>query len=430
MTLSTKPNFFKGNKERKPLFNQDAKEFAIVGIVMTVLMLPVRLAFVEYVDTSTLGSFGLITAISIVMIVLARKGKLGKFGKMFERQLFKLTTGRSKKRLFVTSWLVMSLCIFGFMLYAIELGNTVYFDEKERIKAEVMAYYNVEFDNLAEVGKTAEVISAERLAEGMPEFGNALFTNFKAIAITEAIVNDMSHGMIQHLSIVFFVEQMEILGIMIFYGIMFKTGKLKPETYIEKTLQEPRKPRKRIVSRRRLGLMFIFVAIFSGAYQLGTFVQTDQVEAEQFMESFKEKVKDIDAVGIFQHNTLMTIPMMTPFFGTVWGSLTGFQTGVAYSAFVTAMGVDTNMPALALLFMTPFGLMEVFAYGIAMSRGFILTTSIIKGRSGGMIKANLRSQIKPLIIESAIIVALLLVGGFVEYEMIQWVKSMGVATII
>ena len=62
--------------------------------------------------------------------------------------------------------------------------------------------------------------------------------------------------------------------------------------------------------------------------------------------------------------------------------------------------------------MTPFGLMELAAYSIAMSRSYILIHKIIK-------KMPIRPDIRVICLEVAILVALLLAGGLLEYFMIE-----------
>jgi hypothetical protein len=62
--------------------------------------------------------------------------------------------------------------------------------------------------------------------------------------------------------------------------------------------------------------------------------------------------------------------------------------------------------------MTPFGLMEVAAYSIAMSRSYILIYRLIK-------KTPIRPDIRAICIEIAILVVLLLAGGFLEYFLIE-----------
>jgi len=60
--------------------------------------------------------------------------------------------------------------------------------------------------------------------------------------------------------------------------------------------------------------------------------------------------------------------------------------------------------------------MEIFSYSLAISRSFILIKAIIT-------KANLSQFIKPTIIEIGIVVGLLLLGGYVEFYMIELVQN-------
>ncbi|HIH68357.1 MAG TPA: hypothetical protein HA290_02670 [Candidatus Nitrosotenuis sp.] len=71
-----------------------------------------------------------------------------------------------------------------------------------------------------------------------------------------------------------------------------------------------------------------------------------------------------------------------------------------------------NFPPAALIFATPFGLMELAAYSLAMSRSLILIISIIK-------RTSLREQWKPIVIEISLVVGLLLAGGIIEAYMID-----------
>ena len=93
-------------------------DFFVVAGVMTGIMLPARLIFVQFVSDSTLGSLGLISAIAVIMIILVKKGKLGKFGVMFEREMHRLTSG--KKRVFILGWLSILTIYFAFSIYSID----------------------------------------------------------------------------------------------------------------------------------------------------------------------------------------------------------------------------------------------------------------------------------------------------------------------
>ncbi len=400
--------------KKSGFISQNFKEFAIVGAVMTLLLLPVRLLFVEFVSDSTLGSFGLISIISVLLIVLVKKNKLGKFGQMFERQMFRLTRG--KKRIFSLTMMSMSIVSFGFMLYAIELGNTVFYDEKEAIKEQVFAKFNLQFESFEDVNEVTKTINPDAVLAGMPEFGKAIIYDFKAIAITEALVNDMSNGFIQHFSIVLLVEQVEILGVFIFYSITLRGRKEIPsqETVVKVEESKPKVKKNRF----RLKLMFACMAGFTVALQVGSMFPVDHAEAVAFIDSLKALVTNIDAVGIFIHNTSLSLLMFVPFGGALWGVLTASQTGLAYSALVTVQPSMSFMPAVGLLYLSPFGILELIAYSIAMSRSLIVGHRLLKRQFN-------RLEAKHLAIDVGILVALLLVGAFMEYELIQWASSQG-----
>ena len=104
------------------------KESIIVFGVLTGILLPVRLVFVNYFSDDWLGSFGLISVISIVIVILAKKQKLGKFGEIFERQMLKIHQG--KKRIFVYTVVTLVVLYLSVSIYSINQGNSTFLEEK------------------------------------------------------------------------------------------------------------------------------------------------------------------------------------------------------------------------------------------------------------------------------------------------------------
>ena len=163
-------------------------------------------------------------------------------------------------------------------------------------------------------------------------------------------------------------------------------------------------------------LFFFFIAIFSAAFTIGSEIEVSEEESAAFLEEFESRVADIDAVGIFTHNTSLALPMFIPGFGIAWGAFSAFSTGMAFSVLKGAYPAIENIPALTIIFMSPFGLMEIAAYSIAMSRSYILLHKIIK-------KNLIRSDIRITIIEIGILISLLLAGGFIEHFLIENVPT-------
>ena len=166
------------------------------------------------------------------------------------------------------------------------------------------------------------------------------------------------------------------------------------------------------VNRSRIIIFFIFLGIFTATYQIGTMTLVSEEEANAFMLEFEELVLDIDAFGIFTHNTIIALPMFVPGFGVVWGLFSAWSTGYAFATITFIVPEMEGIHPLSILFLSPFGLMEVASYSLGISRSFILIRAISK-------KVSLYPFIKPTVIEIGIVVALLLTGGYLEFYIIE-----------
>lgn len=164
--------------------------------------------------------------------------------------------------------------------------------------------------------------------------------------------------------------------------------------------------------KRRFLIFLIFIAIFSIAYSVGSESNISEEDSKSFVKEFQHTVEGIDAIGIFTHNTSVALPMFVPGFGIAWGSFAAWSTGLAFKALVSTTPALAKLPPLAILYLSPFGVMELIAYSIGMSRSFLLINAILR-------RENLREALRPTVIEIGIVVALLLAAAFIEYAMIQ-----------
>jgi uncharacterized membrane protein SpoIIM required for sporulation len=164
--------------------------------------------------------------------------------------------------------------------------------------------------------------------------------------------------------------------------------------------------------KRRILVFLIFIGIFSLSYSIGSQSKLSDEESQSFLKEFQKVVQGIDAIGIFEHNTSVALPMFIPGFGLAWGAFAAWSTGVAFGALVTTTPALAKIPPLALLYLSPFGVMELVAYSIGMSRSFLLINTIIR-------RKPLKNELRQTGIEIGIALALLLAGGFIEYAMIQ-----------
>ncbi len=192
--------------------------------------------------------------------------------------------------------------------------------------------------------------------------------------------------------------------------VLIKSARRKPSnTHQEKSfVLELRRSKK----QERIIVFFIFMGLFSLSYYIGSLFPVEQEEAEAFLEEFSALIEDIDGLGIFLHNSMLGLAMFIPGFGVAWGFFTSWQTGYAFAALATTMPILKDIPSLALLYLSPFGIMELVAYSIGMSRSFLLINKIIK-------KISIKQDAKIVGIEIAIVAGLLLAGGFLEAYMIE-----------
>ena len=162
----------------------------------------------------------------------------------------------------------------------------------------------------------------------------------------------------------------------------------------------------------RIISFFVLMAIFSAVFAISAETTLPEEEVEMIMDEFESMVEGIDAFGIFVHNTALSLPMFIPGFGIIWGMFSAFSTGIAFAAIKSVNPLVEQIPALSILFMTPFGLMEVAAYSIAMSRSYIFIHKIIK-------KIPIRNDIRVTLVEIIILLGLLFIGAYVEWYMIE-----------
>ena len=170
------------------------------------------------------------------------------------------------------------------------------------------------------------------------------------------------------------------------------------------------------MKNKRAIVFFIFVGLFTLSYYLGSLTEISEEDARIFMEEFEELIEDIDGMGIFLHNGLIAVIMFIPGVGVAWGLFSAFQTGQAFAAIVLLTPEIANLHPLTILYASPFGLMELVAYSLGISRSYLLITKIIK-------KISIKTDYKITAIEFGIAMALLLTGGFLEAYLIEFAEE-------
>ena len=167
------------------------------------------------------------------------------------------------------------------------------------------------------------------------------------------------------------------------------------------------------------------MGLFSLSFQIGAMSKVSYEEANAFSNGFQALMDETDGIGIFINNSLAALPMFIPGFGIIWGLYTAWSTGFGFAAIISTIPGLSEIQPLSILFLSPFGIMEIIAYSLAMSCSFYFIFTIInKVKSKSPIRLELKSQIKPSLIEIGIVLALLLAAGFLEDYMIKSAQAL------
>jgi len=170
------------------------------------------------------------------------------------------------------------------------------------------------------------------------------------------------------------------------------------------------------VKNQRIIVFFIFSGLFTASYYIGSLSEISQEDAELFMEEFEKLIEDIDGLGIFLHNSMIALIMFVPGVGVGWGLFSAFQTGQAFAAIALLSPEVASIHPLTILLASPFGLMELVAYSIGISRSYLLIYKIIK-------KISIKTDYKITAIEIGIVLGLLIAGGFLEAYLIDLIEE-------
>ena len=134
-------------------------------------------------------------------------------------------------------------------------------------------------------------------------------------------------------------------------------------------------------------------------------------EVNDLKNRFMDQIEDIDQTGIFINNAKIALGMFVPLLGVGLGIFSGFSTGMVFNAIAATSANLNDIPPLLIL-ITPFGLMEIVAYGLAISRSGMLFHSLLK-------RKHWREYLLSTLVEIGVVVILLLSGAIIEWEMIS-----------
>lgn len=176
------------------------------------------------------------------------------------------------------------------------------------------------------------------------------------------------------------------------------------------------------IGKQRLLYLAFGIAAFLIAYSAGAAVPLSDEEAKEVREQFAEQIEGIDETGIFINNVRIALGMFIPGLGAGLGLFSGFATGSVFAALANSSPALEGIPPL-LIFLTPFGAMELFTYGLAMSRSGMLVYYLVKKRPW-------RDYAVPTLIELGIAAAVLLAAAVIEWQIIEQLGGLDDVSVI
>jgi hypothetical protein len=194
----------------------DLREKLIILGISVGVFLPIRIVFTSFVSESWLGSIGIMSGLAILLAVLIKKRKLGILGEMFERQMRKTIGGRAGKYIIALS--IFFLLYFGATLYFIERGNSMYAEDTEIFFLSIINENGYNFEDFSTYQLIGPKIIENTESKNLQSIANIDYI----FSITYAVMNEMSEGWLSHFVIVMFVEQIELIGLLIFFRKTFK----------------------------------------------------------------------------------------------------------------------------------------------------------------------------------------------------------------
>ena len=171
-----------------------------------------------------------------------------------------------------------------------------------------------------------------------------------------------------------------------------------------------------IVSRQRLLFLVFGMILFIIAYSFGAIVvKINSTEVEIMKKHFQEQIKGINQFRIFINNFRIASGMFVPGFGIALGIFSAFSTGLVFNAISHTSPIISHISPLIVL-LTPFGILEIIAYGIAISRSGIISYQLIKDTNK---RKSWQKYVIPTIIEIVVVLVILLIGAIIEWHMAQ-----------
>lgn len=174
------------------------------------------------------------------------------------------------------------------------------------------------------------------------------------------------------------------------------------------TIEKPK-----VFTRSWLKVCVIVLVSLLGVAFIGSAIPMDKTQAEQMLEEAKKVLPQKPSTeAIFLNNFRASLLMTIPGIGIVLAGIILYNTGLVFGA----AGITINPPIYGPLLMlvvaiTPFFWFEFLAYAAGVTQSLYLAQ--------GILKKNIKREIKRTVFVIALIGLLLLLGAAVEVLFIQ-----------
>ena len=164
----------------------------------------------------------------------------------------------------------------------------------------------------------------------------------------------------------------------------------------------------KLLSRQRFAFLAIGMIVFLIANYAGAaFVKVNINEAKIIKRGFQAEFRGTHQYDIFIINSRGALEMFLPVFGIAYGA---FSTGLVLNAYSHTSPLISHISPLLILF-TPYGILELIAYGIAISRSGILSYQLVKDRNKSK---SWQEYVIPAGVEVGIVLLVLLIASIIE----------------
>lgn len=161
--------------------------------------------------------------------------------------------------------------------------------------------------------------------------------------------------------------------------------------------------------------MGVAIAAFLITFQIGATVLLSTEQAENIKKELSQRNAGINQLAIFSNNILPSLEMFIPAAGVGVGMYSAYSTGQALNAFSVFNPILKSIFPLS-VFLTPFAIMELIAYGLAISRSGMIVHYLIANRK--KISESWKKFSFHTAIEIGIVVLILFIGSVVEWQIL------------